>query len=73
MTPNVRLQPPPKSEATRESQATLAAVGCKAWFGVILSSACKRPYLALPGSTPFAANNDLALGLAKKAMNALAV
>src|SRR5439155_581515 len=35
MRPNVRLQPPPRSEATREPQALLAAVGRKAWLGFI--------------------------------------
>src|SRR5262245_1202889 len=36
--PNVRLKPPPRRNALREPQATIAAVGCKAWFGVILIS-----------------------------------
>ena len=70
--PNVRLQPPPRRDAPREPQATLAAVGCKAWFGVILMSTGRRSYLAFPGSTAFAAKRDLAAGLAKKAINALA-
>src|SRR5262245_16972398 len=30
---NVALQPPPRSQATREPQATLAAVGCKCFVG----------------------------------------
>ncbi len=36
MTPNARLQPPPRSDATKEPQASeaLAVVGCKAWLGV---------------------------------------
>lgn len=72
MPANVRLQPPPRCNAPGKPQAMLAAVGCKAWFGVTLISTRRRSYLAVPGSTAFAAKRALAAGLAKKAMNAVA-
>jgi hypothetical protein len=54
LTPNAGLQPPPTSEATREPQARLAAVGCKAGLGVISS-----PQLALgASSTMLGASRD---------------
>jgi hypothetical protein len=36
MSPNAHLQPPRGSEATREPQAKLAAVGCKALLDSLL-------------------------------------
>ncbi len=54
--PNVRLQPPPRSGATREPQATLAAVGCKAWLGVNSSSQLALGRIA--SSTMLGASRD---------------
>src|SRR5712692_3547580 len=51
---NVRLQPPPRSEATRAPQATLAAVGCKAWLGPNLAPR-RKP-------TPLSPNHNCAPG-----------
>jgi hypothetical protein len=45
---NARLQPPPRSEATREPQATLAAVGGKAWCGVMFTLPTSHRPIEMP-------------------------
>src|SRR5215813_988000 len=42
---NARVQPPPRSEATKEPPTTRAAAGCKAWLGGTLTPCVE------PGST----------------------